>query len=101
LGNTHKVTEVAVVIPTYKARNHILGVINEIGPAVVRIYVVDDCCPDESGDFVVANCKDNRVSIYDVASVPARPIHKIYALPDVCTLKHVCMIGNNQNWSSK
>lgn len=55
--------EIAVVIPTYKARNHILGVINEIGPEVARIYVVVDCCPDDSGDFVAANCKDGRVSV--------------------------------------
>lgn len=55
--------EIAVVIPTYKARNHILGVISEIGPEVARIYVVDDCCPDHSGDFVVANCKDDRVAV--------------------------------------
>ena len=67
LIHTNKLTdisqEIAVVIPTYKARNHILGVINEIGPEVARIYVVDDCCPDNSGDFVAANCKDDRVSV--------------------------------------
>lgn len=57
------VQQIAVVIPTYKARTHILGVINEIGAEVARIYVVDDCCPDGSGDFVVANCKDDRVSV--------------------------------------
>ncbi len=55
--------EIAVVIPTYKACNHILGVINEIGPEVARIYIVDDCCPDNSGDFVAANCKDDRVTV--------------------------------------
>lgn len=55
--------KIAVVIPTYKARNHILGVIDEIGPEVTRIYVVDDCCPDSSGDYVAANCKDERVSV--------------------------------------
>ena len=55
--------KIAVVIPTYKARNHILDVINEVGPEVTRIYVVDDCCPDSSGDFVAENCKDNRVSV--------------------------------------
>jgi glycosyltransferase involved in cell wall biosynthesis len=54
---------ISVVIPTYKARNHILGVIDKIGPEVVRIYVVDDCCPDNSGEFVTANCKDNRVFV--------------------------------------
>ncbi len=44
---------IAVVIPTYKARNHILGVIEAIGPEVNAIYVVDDCCPDNTGDYVV------------------------------------------------
>ena len=61
--DTRMGTEIAVVIPTYKARKHILDVINEIGPEVARIYVVDDCCPESSGDFVIANCKDQRVSV--------------------------------------
>ncbi len=63
LVDVRKCTKIAVIIPTYKARNHILDVISEIGPEVDRIYVVDDCCPDGSGDFVVANCKDKRVSV--------------------------------------
>ena len=63
MTNTRKGTQVAVVIPTYKARNHILAVINGIGPEVARIFVVDDCCPDGSGDFVAANCKDIRVTV--------------------------------------
>ena len=58
---TDTIQKIAVVIPTYKARSHLLDVINEIGPEVTCIYVVDDCCPDESGDFVISNCKDNRV----------------------------------------
>lgn len=54
---------IAVVIPAYKARVHILEVIDEIGPEVARIYVVDDCCPEGTGDFVIANCKDGRISV--------------------------------------
>lgn len=54
---------IAVVIPSYKVRNHILGVINQIGPDVSRIYVVDDCCPDNSGEFVESNCRDERVKV--------------------------------------
>lgn len=57
---THKI---AVVIPAYKVRRHILGVISAIGPEVFKIYVIDDCCPERSGDFVEQNSKDNRVSI--------------------------------------
>lgn len=54
---------IAVVIPTYKARNHILAVVNGIGPEVIRIYVVDDCCPENTGEFVLKNCNDPRVSV--------------------------------------
>ena len=54
---------VAVVIPSYKVKNHILDVIREIGPEVSRIYVVDDCCPEDSGTFVESNCQDVRVEV--------------------------------------
>lgn len=55
--------KLAVVIPSYKVRNHILQLIEKIGPEVEKIYVVDDCCPDNSGSFVEANCKDMRVIV--------------------------------------
>lgn len=54
---------VAVVIPSYKVCDHILDVIDQIGPEVSRIYVVDDCCPDGSGSFVESNCRDERVIV--------------------------------------
>lgn len=54
---------IAAVIPTYKAHAHILAVIDGMGSEVARIYVVDDCCPDGSGDFVTANCQDPRVRV--------------------------------------
>jgi glycosyltransferase involved in cell wall biosynthesis len=54
---------IAVVIPTYRARQHILQVLDAIGPEIDRIYIVDDACPDESGDYVVANCTDDRIRI--------------------------------------
>lgn len=53
----------AVVIPSYKVREHILGVISGIGTEIQKIYVVDDCCPDQSGKFVEENCKDARVEV--------------------------------------
>lgn len=55
--------KVAVVIPCYKVKKHILNVIYSIGPEVDSIYVIDDCCPENSGDFVRANCFDKRVSV--------------------------------------
>ncbi|GHU35112.1 hypothetical protein AGMMS50256_29780 [Betaproteobacteria bacterium] len=40
-----------------------MEVIHAIPPFVSRIYVVDDACPDNSGDFVERNCKDERIFV--------------------------------------
>ena len=53
---------IAVVIPCFRVRKHILDVIGRIGPEVSRIYIVDDCCPEASGDHVEQNCSDIRVT---------------------------------------
>ncbi|WP_210558239.1 MULTISPECIES: glycosyltransferase family 2 protein [unclassified Pseudomonas] len=55
--------KIAVVIPSFRVRSHVLNVINKIGPEVEKIYVIDDCCPEQSGDFVEQNCKDERVKV--------------------------------------
>lgn len=55
--------KLAVVIPSYRVKAHILAVIAAIGAEVCRIYVVDDCCPEQSGLFVEENCSDSRVRV--------------------------------------
>ena len=55
--------DVAVVIPSYKVRDHILSVVNRIGPIVNRIYVVDDKCPQGSGRLAAEECRDARVVV--------------------------------------
>jgi dolichol-phosphate mannosyltransferase len=55
--------QIAVVVPCYKVTRHVLEVISAIGPEVARIYVVDDKCPDGSGNYAEANCKDPRVVV--------------------------------------
>lgn len=55
--------KLAVAIPCYKVRAQILGVIAAIPPSVQRIYVVDDCCPQESGKLVQDQCTDPRVRV--------------------------------------
>lgn len=55
--------KVAVVIPCYKVKKHILDVINNIGNEVAIIYVVDDKCPELSGEYVQQNCIDPRVKV--------------------------------------
>lgn len=54
---------VAVVIPAYKVAAHIADVIAMIPQDVWRIYVVDDNCPQGSGDHVIANCVDARITV--------------------------------------
>lgn len=53
----------AVVIPSYRVKAHILDVIARIGPEVAMIFVVDDACPDGSGAYVGEQCRDPRVRV--------------------------------------
>jgi len=57
------VRKVAVVIPCYRERLHILDVLNRIGPEVDAIFVIDDACPDHTGDLVSESCVDPRVAV--------------------------------------
>ena len=54
---------IAVVIPCFKVREHILNLVANIGPIVSRIYIVDDACPENSGEYVRSNSFDPRVSV--------------------------------------
>lgn len=40
-----------------------LGVIARIGPEIARIFVIDDACPEHTGDLVEGQCADARVSV--------------------------------------
>ena len=55
--------KIAVVIPCYKVKKHILEVIAEIGGEVSRIYVVDDLCPESTGRYVAENVNDERAKV--------------------------------------
>lgn len=54
---------IAVIIPCFKCRRHILDVLRHIGPEVRRIYVVDDCCPEGTGRLVQEQNQDPRVRV--------------------------------------
>ena len=54
---------IAVVIPAFKVSDQILAVVENIGPEVSLIVVVDDCCPESSGKLVQAGCSDKRVIV--------------------------------------
>ena len=55
--------KVAVVIPAYRVAAHILDVLNKVGPEVDEIIVVDDCCPELSGELVKKKSRDTRVTV--------------------------------------
>ncbi|MGW8248733.1 MAG: glycosyltransferase family 2 protein [Acidiferrobacterales bacterium] len=55
--------KIGVVIPCYNARKTIMSVISGIGPIVGNIYVVDDNCPEKTGDHVRRACADKRVKV--------------------------------------
>ncbi len=61
--STHSNPAVAVVIPCYRVGEHILQVLAGIGPEVSAVYVVDDGCPDGTGDLVEQECRDARVRV--------------------------------------
>jgi glycosyltransferase involved in cell wall biosynthesis len=54
---------VAVVIPTYRSKSKILGVLQSIGNEVHSIYVIDDACPEQSGDYVLSEVQDPRIKV--------------------------------------
>jgi dolichol-phosphate mannosyltransferase len=56
-------TVISVVIPAFKVKAHLLAVIESIGAEVTNIIVIDDACPERSGEFVKANVTDSRVEV--------------------------------------
>ena len=48
---------------SFHARRSFLDVLAEIGPKQ-HIFVIDDACPDKTGEYVRENCKDERVEVF-------------------------------------
>ena len=55
--------KIAVVIPCFKVKRHIVNVLKKIPKNISKIYVIDDKCPEETGDFVKRNINDKRLKI--------------------------------------
>ncbi|MEH6626482.1 MAG: glycosyltransferase family 2 protein [Motiliproteus sp.] len=53
----------AVVVPCYRVRQFIVDVVQRIGPEVDRIYLVDDACPEQSGDWAASQLDDQRIEV--------------------------------------
>jgi dolichol-phosphate mannosyltransferase len=54
---------IGVVIPCYRVKDHILGVLTSIPDFVDHIICVDDRCPVDSGTFIRESVNDSRVQV--------------------------------------
>jgi len=59
----HKNNKIAVVIPTYKAENHLSDVIGGLPEWIDQIIVVDDACPQHSGN-IADKISENNPKIF-------------------------------------
>ena len=55
--------KIAVVLPCYKSKEHVIQVISSIGKEVYKIIVVDDGCPERTGSHVAEMITDGRVEV--------------------------------------
>ncbi len=55
--------QICVVIPAFKVKTQVLDVLKSIGSEVEKIIVVDDACPEKSGEYVKANFQDPRLEV--------------------------------------
>lgn len=54
---------IAVIIPCYKVGEAVFSLIQQIGPEVTHIIVVDDACPQKTGERVKERIHDPRVEV--------------------------------------
>lgn len=55
--------KICVVIPTYKCKGQILSVLQKMPSFVQKICIIDDACPEKTGQFVQETVKDLRVEV--------------------------------------
>lgn len=54
---------VAVVVPCYRCKAQVQRVLEGIDASVWRVYVVDDACPEGTGDWVRQHLSDPRIRV--------------------------------------
>jgi glycosyltransferase involved in cell wall biosynthesis len=52
-----------VVIPCYREKSKILNVLRKIGSTIDKIIVIDDACPEKTGEHVTKNSNDPRILV--------------------------------------
>ena len=61
--STENKPTVSVVMPCYCAGKSAVSVLNKIGPEVSKIFVVDDGCPENTGEIVLKSLQDRRLEV--------------------------------------
>ena len=54
---------IAVVVPCFRVSGQVMDVLRRLGPEVARAFVVDDACPERTGELVSRECNDPRVTV--------------------------------------
>lgn len=54
---------IGAVVPCYRVRAHIIDVIERLIGQVDAIYVVDDCCPENSGELVRSHFSSTKIRV--------------------------------------
>jgi glycosyltransferase involved in cell wall biosynthesis len=55
--------KITAVVPCYREKDQILGVLSKFDSTITHIIVIDDACPERTGEFVLKNSKDKRVQV--------------------------------------
>ena len=63
--STRSATELIVVavVPCYRETSHVLGVLKKFDELISHILIIDDACPDKTGELVQEQTNDPRVEI--------------------------------------
>jgi dolichol-phosphate mannosyltransferase len=56
--------KIAVIIPCFRVTSHIESLLANIGDEVSKIYIIDDCCPDNTGELVRRRFIDKRIFVH-------------------------------------
>ena len=54
---------VAAIVPCYKVKDQILAVLAAMPEQITGVFVIDDACPQGSGQLVQTECQDPRVQV--------------------------------------
>lgn len=55
--------KIAVIIPCYRVKKHIIPLLNQLLQSNYYIYVVDDKCPENSGDLVMKELNHAQLTV--------------------------------------